>query len=380
MPYSSLVRRKPRDTAREPTPVATELDHSVGDDHPPTRAREERRELMKQIAAFIERHDLAPTGGNLAAICGALSGSNTKLAEAFAAREIAKEPIDQRWLETITRLDPGTNDRMTELEKLMDRLEYSMMRFAQTAKSAQDETSDGREAIGAQINAMTEASDAARASARSTGDAPVELSQMIELSRAMMARIEQVENAMERSQAETDRLRENLAKARTEADVDHLTRLPNRRAFERRFAAAANDAQAKGEPLCVAFCDVDHFKKINDTHGHEAGDRILVAIATTLNEIASDQCFVSRHGGEEFVLLLYGHDKDSAWRKLEGVRRIMANRQLMNRETGKPFGKVTFSGGIADVTEDADARSALSRADEALYQAKAAGRNQIIAL
>ncbi|MEM9500556.1 MAG: GGDEF domain-containing protein [Pseudomonadota bacterium] len=373
MPYSSLVRRKPRDKAQAISPAVPTGNTQSDGEHPSTRAREERRELMQQVSVFIERHDLNATGGNLAVICEALSGSNSKLAEAFAAREISKEPIDQRWLDTLTRLDPGNNDRMSELEKLMDRLEYSMMRFAQTAKSAQDETSDGREAMGAQIEAMNTAGN-------EMASESIDVSQFIELSRAMMERIEQVENAMERSQAETDKLRSSLAEARTEADVDHLTRLPNRRAFERRFKSAASEARAKGEQLCVAFCDVDHFKKINDTHGHEAGDRILVAIASTLNEIASDQCFVSRHGGEEFVLLLYGHDKDAAWRKLDGVRRVMSHRQLMNRETGRPFGKVTFSGGIAEVTEDIDTRSALSRADEALYQAKAAGRNQIIAL
>ncbi|WP_298471432.1 GGDEF domain-containing protein [uncultured Erythrobacter sp.] len=339
-----------------------------------SRAMEERRELLDRITAFIVKHDLAVTSANMAAVCGAMSGANGQLSEAFAKREIAGEPIDQRWLDTISRLDPGTNDRMSELEKLMDRLEYSLMRFTQTAKSAQDETSDGREALGAQINAIADATK----SIEDDAVGGVDMADVIELSRAMLARIEQVETAMERSQAETQELRSNLAKARIEADVDHLTKLPNRRAFERRFASAATEARDKGEPLSVAFCDVDHFKSVNDTHGHDAGDRILVAIASTLNEIANDECFVSRHGGEEFVLLFYGLDKDAAWRKLDVVRRVMARKMLMNRETGKPFGRITFSGGIAEVTEDADSRSALSRADAALYEAKSTGRNQIV--
>ncbi len=373
MPYPSLVRRKPRDKGTDSS-GNTEIAHG-GSEPVVSLAREERRSLLHRITAFAMKHDLAVTSGNMAAICGALSGSNGKLAEAFAAREIAGEPIDQRWIDTIARLDPGNNDRMSELEKLMDRLEYSLMRFAQTAKSAQDETSDGREALGAQIEAIATASS----SITDPADEGFQMADVIDLSRAMLTRIEQVETAMERSQAETQELRTSLAQARTEADVDHLTRLPNRRAFERRFNSAASDARRKDEPLCVAFCDVDHFKAVNDTHGHDAGDRILVAIASTLNEIANDECFVSRHGGEEFVLLFYGLDKDAAWRKLEGVRRAMAAKQLMNRETGKPFGKITFSGGIAEVTEDADSRSALSRADAALYEAKSGGRNKIVA-
>jgi diguanylate cyclase (GGDEF)-like protein len=154
--------------------------------------------------------------------------------------------------------------------------------------------------------------------------------------------------------------------------------LPNRRAFERRLVSASLEARAKGERLSIAFCDVDRFKMINDRHGHEAGDRVLCAVAATLNETAGDACFVARQGGEEFVLLFYGMDKEEARAKLDMIRRAQAARQLMNRDTGRPFGKVTFSGGVAEVTEDSDTRSALGRADTALYRAKEAGRNRVM--
>lgn len=335
-----------------------------------SRAEEARRALLARIGEFVETHDLAVTASNLSTICGGLSGSHPELAQAFAAREIAGEPIDQRWLDTLGRLDPDNHSRIAELEALMDKLEYSLMRFAQTARSAQSETSDHRGALGAQIEAM--------AGADLSPAAAGELVQVLDLSRAMLARIEQVEAAMARSQDETERLRENLAKARMEADVDHLTGLPNRRAFERRLVSASIEARAKGEVLSLAFCDVDRFKLINDTHGHDAGDRVLCAVAGTLNEHAGDACFVARHGGEEFVLLFYGMDKEEARVKLDAIRRAQAARQLMNRETGKPFGRVTFSGGVAEVTEDSDTRSALTRADAALYRAKEEGRNRVV--
>ncbi len=73
------------------------------------------------------------------------------------------------------------------------------------------------------------------------------------------------------------------------------------------MAAAA--ARQRGEPLSIAFWDVDHFKLINDRHGHDAGDRVLKIIGAVLGESASDSCFVARHGGEEFVLLLPRHNK-----------------------------------------------------------------------
>ncbi|MCK0129446.1 GGDEF domain-containing protein [Erythrobacter sp. F6033] len=337
-----------------------------------SRQHEARLDLLKRISDFALRYDLEVTGPNLAVICSALSGSQSKLAAAFSAREMSSDPIDQRWLETVMRLDPETDARIVELEKLMDQMEYALMRFAQTAKSAHDETTGHREALDVQIEAIEQAD----ADAQTHG----EVDRIITLSRSMLQRIEQAEEAMERSQAESDQLRQSLAQARMEADVDHLTRLPNRRAFERRFKSATSDARSKGQPLCVAFCDVDKFKLINDRHGHEVGDRVLCAIGQLLSEHASDDCFVSRHGGEEFVLLLYGFDKEAAWRKIDGIRRAQAAKTLMNRDTGKSFGKITFSGGVAEVTQDVDPRSALIRADSALYQAKEQGRNRIIAL
>ena len=328
--------------------------------------REARRDLLEGIADFAMKHDLDVTGANLAAICNALSGSSSELAEAFVAREISGEPIDQRWLDSVVRLDPDTNDRIAELDTLMDQLEYSLIRFGQTARSAADETNDQRGALGAQISELG-----------NTNGGPADVSRVIDLSRTMLESIEKVEDAMVKSQAETESLRQNLAKARMEADVDHLTRLPNRRAFERRLVSESERARVNSTPLCVAFCDVDHFKAVNDTHGHEAGDRILCAVASLLNSVASDDCFVARHGGEEFVLLFYGLEKEAALQKFDGVRRAMALKQLMNRETGRPFGKVTFSGGLALVNDYADPRTALERADAALYEAKAAGRNRI---
>lgn len=350
------------DHAAEAAPVA-------GSGNGTSQADTARRELLEQIAAFVCRHDLVATPGNLALVAAALSGTSSELSSAFAARQIAGTPIDQRWLDTLDRFNPASERRTAELELLMEKLDDALIRFAQSARVAQDETHDHRGAIGAQLTAI------ANSAGEYTSRAEVDC--LMVLTQAMVTRLEQIEQAMERSRTETEELRRNLAKARLEADVDHLTGLPNRRAFERRFAHAAATARSRNEPLCVAFCDVDHFKLINDRHGHDAGDRVLRIIAGCLAEQASEQWLVSRHGGEEFVLLLPGVTKAAAAEQVDAMRRSLASRNLINRSTGKPFGKITFSAGIADVTEQTDDRSALIRADAALYQAKQDGRNRI---
>lgn len=323
---------------------------------------EARQALLDQIGAFLARYDLAVTAQNLAVVCAALSGSDSELSAALVRRELAGEPIDQPWVDALAGFDPDAERRMSALETLADQLEDALKQFAQTARTAQSETSDHRGAIGAQLDSL----------------AGVEgLTQVLDLSRAMIERIGAVEAAMARSEAETERLRARLAEARSEADVDHLTSLPNRRAFERELRAAVIEARSRNQPLSLAFCDIDHFKQVNDRHGHAAGDRVLCAIAAGLSEAAGDTCFTARHGGEEFVLLFHGLGKDAARDQLDAIRRAQAARVLMNRETGKPFGRITFSAGVAEVTESPDTRSALARADAALYRAKQLGRNRV---
>jgi diguanylate cyclase len=137
------------------------------------------------------------------------------------------------------------------------------------------------------------------------------------------------------------------------------------------------DARDAGESLCLAFVDIDHFKRVNDTHGHPAGDRVLKFVGEALNRIADARCFVARHGGEEFAVIWRNHTVDKAWKKLDSAREEIAERRLVNRANDKPFGKITFSGGIADAFAYPDKSAALKAADEALYLAKKSGRNRV---
>lgn len=341
------------------------------------RAREARAELMEKIAQFVLENEVDITGSNLATVAEGLTGSKPELSKAFAAQEISGEPVNQSWLDSLMRKatsdrkDRADGERMKALEKLMDRMEGQLTRFSDVTRTAKNESTEHRGAIDAHIEEISRS--------EIEGSLRAELDRVIAISQAMVERMNQVEVAMERSQAETTLLRNSLDKARQEADIDHLTRLPNRRAFERRLEKAMQMVEATGEALSVAICDVDHFKAVNDTHGHDAGDRVLVAVAAILNSHASADCFVARHGGEEFVLVYQGADKDEAWRRLDAVRRAQAAKRMINRDTGKAFGRITFSGGIAQVENREDARAALGRADAALYKAKKEGRNRIIA-
>ena len=194
----------------------------------------------------------------------------------------------------------------------------------------------------------------------------------------MVSRTEIFAAEMKRSEDEAQALRRELDKARHDAEIDHLTGLPNRRAFEAALDRHYREARQEADHLCVAFCDIDHFKRVNDTHGHDTGDRVIKAIGEALARISDDTCHVARHGGEEFVMLFRGKTTQEAWEKLDAVRENFGSRQFVNRANDNPIGKITFSGGIADVFAHKNPRDALKAADEALYEAKSGGRNQIV--
>ena len=171
-------------------------------------------------------------------------------------------------------------------------------------------------------------------------------------------------------------LRRQRDEMRALADTDELTGLPNRRAGLKRLEQHMRDARAGAGTLAVGFLDIDLFKRINDVHGHEAGDRVLVAVAATLTSAVRDPADVIRMGGEEFLVLLPGIGGASARARLEVMRNEVS---VAGAALGIEGLAVTASIGLATlVPDDTDAASLLRRADEAMYRAKRAGRDRVI--
>ena len=321
-------------------------------------------ELLDQISRFLIDNRLPVTPRNLLAAHAAFSGGSLVLGRRIAQRQMAGEPITQEWLDELIAEDMPYGDAAAELEQIRQQLDGSLERFGSV-------TSHARSTAGAYNTSMAE--HVAEAESRADGDVRA----LIEMTRKMLDRSQAVEAEMAKTEAEVVSLRRNLARAQRDAEIDHLTGLPNRRAFEAVYEREYAEARAAIEPLSVAFCDIDHFKKVNDTHGHEVGDRVIQTISEMLAHISNDTCHVARHGGEEFVLLFRGLTPVEAHAKLDNVREKLAGRKLVNRDTDTPLGSVTFSGGVTSVFAHPDPRAALRAADEALYRAKEAGRNRI---
>lgn len=164
-----------------------------------------------------------------------------------------------------------------------------------------------------------------------------------------------------------------LSQLERQAMSDTLTGLPNRRAFETEAARMVARAKRSTAPITVGICDIDHFKKVNDQHGHPVGDEVLSAVSAVLMQAARSSDFVARIGGEEFGLLFPDAKPETARAVAERMRRAVEGFPV--RTSGGAELKITVSIGLAPF--DGNLSEALSHADTALYKAKNDGRNRI---
>lgn len=196
--------------------------------------------------------------------------------------------------------------------------------------------------------------------------------EVVRITGEMLDRVQSAESQLEAANREADELRIKLEEARDNARRDPLTGLPNRRAFEEAYAERLLAADA----ICIAVCDIDHFKLVNDGFGHAVGDRVLKSIGEVLTEDCAPH-LVARYGGEEFVALFTGVDVATAHATLEAARDRVARKRYRLRETDAPLGEVTFSAGLTAARHEEPVADAFERADTLLYAAKNGGRNNI---
>lgn len=172
---------------------------------------------------------------------------------------------------------------------------------------------------------------------------------------------------------ETERLRKQLLEAQDQALHDTLTGLSNRLAYNERMAMEHARWQRSGQHLSLVVLDIDRFKTINDTWGHQAGDRVLKYLARELSKQIRAQDFFGRFGGEEFVLILPDTNRAGALKLADGLRRHIESCRFKFKD--QPVA-VTVSCGVAEFTPEEAPMHAFERADACLYAAKNNGRNR----
>ena len=159
------------------------------------------------------------------------------------------------------------------------------------------------------------------------------------------------------------------------AMVDELTGLKNRRSFFDDIEPVIAGSRRRGKPIAIALLDLDHFKNVNDLHGHAIGDDVLREVAHRIEDTLRQEQIVGRIGGEEFVVLLPDTSPQQALIALERVRKAIGETPITG-SSGAAI-SITFSGGIAPLADGMTVPVALQQADKAMYRAKALGRNRV---
>lgn len=247
------------------------------------------------------------------------------------------------------------------MQKLLDNL----AKFAAMTGTETDGFSAGLQKYGEALNKGMDAS-----SLKSMVDA------IMQDTHVMRTSVDTLHDRLHESKSEIEKLQQELQNARSEALIDPLTEVLNRRGFDAQMKRLASDHEMNVKRVCFMMLDIDFFKKINDAHGHLFGDKVICGIASVLKSQVKGQDSVARMGGEEFAVILPNTPLKGAFAVAENVRFSISESKIRRADNQESIGGITISIGIADCDINEDWTDALSRADEALYVSKMQGRNR----
>jgi len=346
------------------------------------RARAERH--AEEALVHIRAAGLAPSPAAFAVFAAYVAGEDGRLVEAVDRLRVEGRLGAQEAVEALYAPGPGAGGTPAagpgptggdgEIREAADLLQATL---AQTGAAMQSYGRDLRR-YGRVLGGVEEGLDLA----------PSVLAQQVVALRALVASLlsetrsmsqasAELETRVAKAEGEVRRLEARVVAAEREASTDSLTGLGNRRRFDRALADAVARSEATGEGFGLLLADVDHFKRINDAHGHELGDEVLRAVAGAISRAARRSDVVARYGGEEFAVLLPGAGHEVVRAAGERIRKAVEGRELVVRDGGRSLGTVTLSVGCAVRSPGEPADSLVRRADEALYAAKRGGRNRV---
>lgn len=205
------------------------------------------------------------------------------------------------------------------------------------------------------------------------GNSGPEEHRLVSVLEQIMHRNSQLQNQLDAAEDQLESQTRQIQCYLNEARTDALTGLPNRRAFDQKLEERFRAYRRGGSPFVVALIDVDHFKAINDQHGHLMGDQVLQKLASSMQKLIDPSAMVARYGGEEFSIVMDGPMPVAA-AKLNAVRQSIARHRLHADDTSV---ELTISVGLSEPHDDLLIGPIVRRADEALYAAKHIGRNLV---
>ncbi|MBN9480234.1 MAG: GGDEF domain-containing protein [Bordetella sp.] len=293
----------------------------------------------------------SPLSQEMARLLATGAPFNDTTAEMLAAEFLPRS----RMSEEIRDAGAVLNRELAAVAAAIDKARESQVEYGDTLAQAADDmasTSDPTN-LGAIVSSLSDATDRIRRHTTA------------------------LERRLESSNREVAKLRDHLEQVRRDAMTDALTNLANRKAFDEQLQRMCEEAEAGGSSIGLALIDIDHFKRFNDTWGHQTGDQVLRYVASVLARVARAPRIAARYGGEEFAVIFPRESAGSVAAALNAAREEIASRNLRRRSTNDNLGAVTISVGFALRRAGEAASQFLERADAALYVSKRSGRNRV---
>jgi diguanylate cyclase (GGDEF)-like protein len=182
-------------------------------------------------------------------------------------------------------------------------------------------------------------------------------------------------NEVSSLESKVKKLEKELENSKIESSTDHLTGLLNRRSFEVKLDILDDLFKSSNKNYAIIFFDIDHFKDVNDTYGHEAGDSILQTFSALLLKLTKESDTIARYGGEEFIAIIEYSDLKGLMSYISRIKNVVNKNKFIYEEHKI---QITFSGGVELRSKNKSSKNTIKNADKLLYKAKQTGRNKII--
>lgn len=330
---------------------------------------EKAAEILRLTLPLMSRHHVPATPRNYSVWYAYVSGENPSLNDEIDRLIAAGEKFSPSVNAHLYRRFISEHD-IGEVEQVRTDLGVLIQEVGATLRDAGNDAQSFEQALDGFASEVADSNDL-RSISKLIG-------QLIEETRSMQSNTSDLHAHFEEKSQEIENLQQQLQAERKRAMSDPLTGLYNRTAlFERIDEAIANAAD--GSPPSLIMFDIDHFKAINDTHGHLIGDRVIRFVAQTLQNNIKGQDTAARFGGEEFTVLLPGTASAGAVAVAHSIRKVIEDAQLVRADNKKPLGDITISAGVSTYRRDENVMDFLNRADQALYRSKNDGRNRVTA-
>ena len=328
---------------------------------------ERSAEFLRQALPYMSKQSAALTPVSYAVWYEYVSGRNEALRaqlDRILASGARLDDLSTRSLFTqfIADVDPGTAQRVT------DGLQRALTGMVETAEAAGSQTERFGSSLSRLSDQFSEAEDQAAQAAA--------IGSVLESTREMQSAVSGLQDRLKESQNQIQALKQEVARARTDALIDGLTDLANRRAFDQCLEGCLSDVSAQTGGLCLVMLDIDHFKRVNDTHGHVFGDQVIRAVAQVLKASVKGQDTAARIGGEEFAIILPTTPLNGAFVVAEKIRNAIGASRIRRGQQALTE-RVTVSLGVAAWRPGESATRFVERADAALYASKKGGRDRV---